>query len=175
LINTKISKHQHDLKNQIFQGSKNMKLSLTRAFVMVALTITGLIFSAGFAKNTYRLAAIAQLKLSPDTAEGTRLVQCTYCHVNNSGNKPWNPFGINLQSTFRNETDSSLSNTVRIKDAMFKVLAKKLDSDNDGYFDALEVFAKTLPGNEASKPDLEPAKLEVQFKDSGGFAQYKAP
>jgi hypothetical protein len=152
-----------------------MKISLTRAFMLVALTITGLIFSAGLAKNTYRLAAIAQFKLSPDTDDGTRLVQCTYCHVNSSGNKPWNPFGINLQSTFRNETDSSLSNTLRIKDALYKVLVKKLDSDNDGYYDALEVFSKTLPGNDASKPSLEVAKLEAQFKDVGGFAQYKAP
>jgi hypothetical protein len=152
-----------------------MKLSVTRAFMLVALTITGLIFSAGLAKNTYRLAAIAQFKLSPDTDDGTRLVQCTYCHVNSSGNKPWNPFGVNLQSTFRNETDSSLSNTLRIKDALYKVLVKRLDSDNDGYYDALEVFSKTLPGNDASKPSLEASKLEAQFKDAGGFAQYKAP
>jgi hypothetical protein len=152
-----------------------MKASVTRVLAMVGLTLIGLVLSVGFAKNTYRLAAITQFKLSPDTEDGTRLVLCTYCHVNNSGNKPWNSFGINLQSTFRNETDTSLSNTIRIKDALFKVLVKKLDSDNDGYYDALEVFAKTLPGNDASKPTLEPAKLEAQFKDAGGFAQYKAP
>ncbi len=152
-----------------------MKLNLTRALAMVALIMSGLIFSAGLAKNTYRLAAIAQFKLSPDTDDGTRLTQCTYCHVNSSGNKPWNPFGINLQSTFKNETDTSLSNTLRIKDALYKVLVKKLDSDSDGYFDALEVFSKTLPGNDSSKPSLEVAKLEAQFKDAGGFAQYKAP
>jgi hypothetical protein len=152
-----------------------MKVNLTRALMLLAFAIAGLIFSAGSAKNTYRLAAIAQFKLSPDTDDGTRLTQCTYCHVNSSGNKPWNPFGINLQSTFKNETDTSLSNTVRIKDALYKVLVKKLDSDNDGYYDALEVFSKTLPGNDSSKPTTEVSKLEALFKDAGGFAQYKAP
>ena len=151
-----------------------MKLTTTRVLLVLCLTLTGLVLGAVQAKNTYRLAAIAQFKLSPDTDDGTRLILCTYCHVNNSGNKPWNPFGINLQTTFRNETDTSLSNTLRIKDALYKVLAKKLDSDNDGYYDALEVFAKTLPGNDASKPTTEFAKLEAQFKDAGGFAQYKA-
>ncbi len=152
-----------------------MKVSVTRVLWMVALTLTGLVLSVGQAKNTYRLAAIGQYKLSADTADGNKLVQCTYCHVNTTGNKPWNSFGTNLQSAFRNETDSNLSNTLRIKDALFKVLIKKLDSDNDGYYDALEVFAKTLPGNDASTPDLEASKLEAQFKDAGGFAQYKAP
>jgi hypothetical protein len=152
-----------------------MKVIVTRVLWMVVLTLTGLVFGVVQAKNTYRLAAIGQYKLSPDTDDGTRLVQCTYCHVNTSGNKPWNPFGINLQSTFKNETDTNLSNTVRIKDALYKVLVKKLDSDNDGYYDALEVFSKTLPGNDASKPSLEVAKIEAQFKDAGGFAQFKAP
>jgi hypothetical protein len=152
-----------------------MKLSVARALTMIVLTCLGLFLSVGLAKNTYRLAAIAQFKLSPDTADGTRLTQCTYCHVNTSGNKPWNPFGINLQTTFKNETDVNLSNIVRIKDALYKVLVKKLDSDNDGYYDALEVFAKTLPGNDSSTPEIDVAKLEAQFKDAGGFAQYKAP
>ena len=151
-----------------------MKLSTTRVLLMVTLVLTGLILGVGQAKNTYRLAAIAQFKLPADTDDGTRLILCTYCHVNNSGNKPWNSFGINLQATFRNETDTSLSNTLRIKDALYKVLAKKIDADNDGYYDALEVFAKTLPGNDASKPSLEALKLEMQFKDAGGFAQFKA-
>ncbi len=150
-----------------------MKFCTTRVLIAVALTLTGLVFGAGQAKNTYRLAAIAQFKLPTDTEDGTRLIQCTYCHVNSSGNKPWNPFGISLQSTFRNETDTSLANGVRIKDALYKVLLKKLDSDNDGYYDALEVFSKTLPGNDSSKPSLDPTKLEAQFKDAGGFAQYK--
>jgi hypothetical protein len=150
-----------------------MKLTTTKMLTLTLLSLSGLLLGVSQAKNTYRLAAITQYKLSPDTDDGTRLTLCTYCHVNNSGNKPWNPFGINLQSTFRNETDTGLSNTVRIKDALYKVLAKKLDSDNDGYYDALEVFAKTFPGNDSSKPSTEAAKLEAQFKDAGGFAQYK--
>jgi hypothetical protein len=130
--------------------------------------------SGGFAKNQYRLAAIAQFKLEPDRDDGTRAVSCTFCHINSTGAQPWNPFGLNLRDTFRKETSPIASSDSRIKEALFKVLTKRLDSDNDGYFDALEVYAGTLPGNKTSTPTRDLNALENAFVASGGFAQFKA-
>ncbi len=143
-------------------------------FVVAGLVALGFA-SSGVAKNQYRLAAVAQFKLEPDREDGTRAVACTYCHINSTGASPWNPFGMNLRETFRKETSPVAPSDTRIKDALYKVLAKKLDSDNDGYIDALEVYAGTLPGNKVNTPTRELKSLEAAFLASGGFAQFKAP
>ena len=145
-------------------------------FFITAVSLLALgLASGGIAKNQYRLAAIAQFKLEPDREDGTRAVACTFCHINSTGASPWNPFGLNLRETFRKETNQIASSDTRIKEALFKVLAKKLDSDGDGYFDALEVYAGTLPGNKVNTPTRSVKDLEAAFTASGGFAQFKAP
>jgi hypothetical protein len=144
-------------------------------FVGVASCVALIFASAGVAKNQYRLAAITQLKLEPDRDDGTRAVGCTYCHINSTGASPWNPFGANLRDTFRKETKTSDSNDTRIKQALFETLRKRLDSDGDGYFDALEVYANTLPGNRLNVPTRDVDELEKLFVASGGFAQFRAP
>jgi hypothetical protein len=143
-------------------------------FVIIGLMALGFA-SSGIAKNQYRLAAIAQFKLDPDREDGTRAVACTYCHINSTGASPWNPFGKNLRDTFRNETNRSGSSDARIKEALYGVLLKKLDSDGDEYIDALEVYAGTLPGNKSSTPTRSEKDLEAAFVASGGYAQFKAP
>jgi hypothetical protein len=150
-----------------------MKFSTKTALLVAALA--GIAFAGAVnAKNSYRLQAIAQYKLEPDRDDGTRVVGCTYCHVNSTGAAPWNPFGFNVRNAFRKES-SSLPSDQRIKEALFKVLLQKLDSDDDGYFDALEVYAGTLPGNKLSVPKRDADDLEKAFTDAGGFAQFKAP
>ncbi len=126
------------------------------------------------AKNSYRLLAIVQYKLEPDKADGTRVTGCTYCHVNNTGAAPWNPFGLQVRDTFRKDTSLDDSTEDRLKEALYKILIKKLDSDGDKYIDALEVYAGTLPGNKNSTPKRDLEDLEDAFTKSGGFAQFKA-
>jgi hypothetical protein len=147
-------------------------------FVGVASCVALFFASAGVAKNQYRLAAIAQLKLEPDRVDGTRAVGCIYCHVNSTGNTPFNSFGGNLREVFRQKskpTDTSEIKMKSFKEALFEVLSKRLDSDGDGYFDALEVYANTLPGNRVSVPTRDADDLEKAFVASGGFAQFRAP
>jgi hypothetical protein len=151
-----------------------MSLTFKQTLIGVGLGAAVLLAGAGNAKNTYRLAAVAQYKLEPDREDGTRVVACTYCHINSTGAAPWNPFGLNLRETFRRES-TSLPSDQRIKNALYKVLVKKLDSDSDGYPDALEVYAGTLPGNSLSSPTRDVDELEKAFTDSGGYAQFKAP
>jgi hypothetical protein len=150
-----------------------MKFSTKTALLVVALA--GIAFAGAVnAKNSYRLQAITQYKLEPDRDDGTRVVGCTYCHINSTGAAPWNPFGLNVRNTFRKES-SALPGDQRIKEALFKVLLLKLDSDDDGYMDALEVYAGTLPGNKLSVPKRAADDLEKAFTDAGGFAQFKSP
>lgn len=144
-------------------------------FVAVAGLLACGFANLGVAKNQYRLAAVVQYKLEPDREDGTKGVACTFCHVNSTGASPWNPFGTNLRNTFRNETDKITSSDSRIKEALYKVLAKKLDSDGDGYYDAIEIYAGTLPGNKVNSPTRSVKDLEAAFVKSGGIDQFKAP
>jgi hypothetical protein len=150
-----------------------MKATVWLAGLAVSILGVGVLSSTN-AKNSYRLLAIVQYKLDPDKPDGTRVTGCTYCHINSTGAAPWNPFGLNVRDTFRKDTDLSEATEDRLKDALYKVLAKKLDSDGDKYMDALEVYAGTLPGNKNSTPKRDLEELEEAFTKSGGFAQFKA-
>ena len=151
-----------------------MSLRFTVKQALILSTLAVLVFTgAGGAKNQYHLAAVAQYRLEPDRDDGTRTVSCTFCPLNSTGASPWNPFGLNLRDTFRKES-ASLSDAERIKDALYKVLVKKLDSDDDGYGDALEIYAGTLPGNSVSTPKRDIGELGKAFVASGGYAQFKA-
>jgi hypothetical protein len=150
-----------------------MKFSAKHGLALAVLLSIGFTGVVG-AKNSYRLIAIAQYKLEPDRDDGTRAVACTYCHVNSTGAAPWNPFGLALRDTFRRESPA-LGSDQRIREALYKVLLRKADSDGDGYLDAWEVYAGTLPGNAQSTPKVDAEELEKRFTDAGGFAQFKAP
>jgi hypothetical protein len=142
--------------------------------LLFALLVPLVFVGASQAKNQYRLAAIVQYKLEGDREDGTRAVACTYCHINSTGAAPWNAFGKNLRDSFRKES-VLMTADMRIKEALYKVLLRKLDSDDDGYTDALEIYAGTLPGNALSVPKREVQELETAFLASGGYAQFKAP
>ena len=149
-----------------------MRFTAKHGLVLAAL-LAATFTTAVTAKNSYRLTAVGQYKLEPDREDGTRAVACTFCHINSTGAAPWNPFGLNLRETFRKESTVQPAD-VRIKAALYKVLLKKLDSDGDGYSDALEIYAGTLPGNALSTPKREVDELERAFTNAGGYAQFKA-
>jgi hypothetical protein len=105
----------------------------------------------------YRTQAVAQFKLDDKTTD------CAYCHVSSSGGAPWNPFGQLVQIKLEGD----------IGKALYEALAAKLDSDEDGYADALEVYAKTLPGDKDSKPKDDVKTLEAAFEKAGGLEPFK--
>jgi hypothetical protein len=113
--------------------------------------------------NSYRLQAIKQLKLEPDRADGTRVVGCVLCHVNADGGDPWNAFGQRLQA----KLDGDFAKT------LLTVLSELRDSDGDGYNDALEIFAKTFPGDAKSVPGMKLEELQQAFEKGGGLEQFK--
>jgi len=60
-----------------------------------------------------------------------------------------------------------------IGDALFEALRSMKDSDGDGYADALEVFAGTLPGDASSKPLVTAQFLMQSLEKAGGIEIYK--
>lgn len=105
----------------------------------------------------YRAMAVKQLHLVD------KRVMCTYCHVNATGGDPWNPFGQEVQNAL----------TENFPQTLYEVLKAKNDADQDGYFDALEVFAGSLPGDKKTMPLVDAQTLETYFEKAGGFELYK--
>ncbi|WP_407569547.1 thrombospondin type 3 repeat-containing protein [Deinococcus altitudinis] len=137
-----------------------------------ALLGAGLLLALGgsvFAMPQFRLTAIRQLhydKLDPLWQYSGKVMGCTFCHVNKGGGAPWNVFGQALQKGFQANPKSNFGQV------LFTVLSANGDSDGDGYPDAIEVFANTLPGDPASHPDTPLAELEQAFAAAGGVAMY---
>jgi hypothetical protein len=90
-------------------------------------------------------------------------VTCQYCHVNAGGGAPWNAFGQELKTL----------NKGNIAKALYDVLEDDTDADKDGYKDALEVFAGTLPGDKNSLPLVNVQTLETNFESAGGLELYQ--
>lgn len=124
---------------------------------------------AALALPKYRLIAAHQLGYDRDDPlwQLTRTVMpCTTCHVRPQGGPPWNAFGESLRAAFRAQPQTSFG------EALYAVLQAKADADGDGYPDALEFFAHTLPGDPKSRPDKTVAQLQAEFERAGGLAQY---
>jgi hypothetical protein len=117
----------------------------------------------------FRLQAIQQLhydRLDPLWEYSGKVMSCTFCHVGKGGGAPWNVFGQALQKGFQINPKS------RFGDVLYTVLKANGDSDGDGYPDATEIYANTLPGDAASHPEQPLAELEKAFAAAGGMAQY---
>jgi hypothetical protein len=90
-------------------------------------------------------------------------VTCGYCHTNPGGGSGWNAFGTQLKTL----------NKGNIAKALYDVLENDTDADKDGYKDALEVFAGTLPGDKNSLPLVDAQTLETNFESAGGLELYQ--
>ena len=128
-----------------------------------------LILSPASSMPAFRLAAIQQLHYDvgePLWQYSGKVMACTFCHVNKSGGAPWNSFGQALQKGFQTNPKA------RFGEVLYGVLAANGDADGDGYPDAVEVFAHSLPGDASSKPDKPLPELEAGFAAAGGVSQY---
>ena len=129
-------------------------LALVPAFVALGLPLAS-------AKPSFVPVTSMQLKLQPSS------VGCIYCHLRPSGGNGWNAFGTAMKAQYNGAASADIGA------ALYLTLKANKDSDGDGFSDALEVFAKTLPGDAKSKPAKAKAALEAEFKKAGGVEQYK--
>jgi hypothetical protein len=124
----------------------------------VLLTFTALQWNSDSnAFPAYRQQLVTQYHLVD------KRVTCQYCHVNAGGGAPWNAFGTEVKAL----------NKGNIAKALYDVLEDDTDADKDGYKDALEVFAGTLPGDKASMPLVNAQTLETNFESAGGLELYQ--
>jgi hypothetical protein len=127
------------------------------ALAVVSLTPTS-------AKNAYRLQAQEQYKL---VGADKKEIGCAYCHTAPTGGSNWNKFGNELRTLYFGDAKRDISQ------ALYLALKADKDSDGDGFKDALEIIAKTEPGNDKSKPTKTVAALEAELKTAGGVDAFK--
>lgn len=124
-----------------------------------ALVLAVGMFAPTSARNAYRLQAIQQYQVTS--------MNCQYCHQAASGGGNWNKFGQAMREIYLGTAKRDIGVT------LYEVLKANKDSDGDGYSDVLEVVAKTLPGDEKSKPTKTVAALEAELKALGGVDHFK--
>jgi hypothetical protein len=127
--------------------------------------LTTIAFSGAGARSSYGNLTLNQYKLEKDPT--ITKAGCKFCHSTAFGGGAWNKFGIALKAQWDGVAER------KIQDALFLVLKENKDSDADGYSDALEIVAKTLPGDAKSKPSATVADLEAQLKKLGGVEAFK--
>jgi hypothetical protein len=131
----------------------------------LASVLTALAFSGAGARSSYGNLTLSQYKLEKDPA--MTKAGCKLCHTTAFGGGTWNKFGAALKAQWEGAGGK------KIQDALYLVLKEKKDSDGDGFNDALEVVAKTLPGDAKSKPSATVADLEAELKKLGGVDVFK--
>ncbi len=133
--------------------------------IVCASILTTLAYSLAGARSSYSTLAFSQYLLEKDVS--ITKSSCKFCHSNAFGGGTWNKFGAALKTQWDGAANR------KIQDALYLVLKENKDSDADGYSDALEVVAKTLPGDAKSKPSATVVELEVQLKKLGGVEAFK--
>lgn len=137
--------------------------TLSAGLALFGLT---LLVPLALARPPYREQAIRQFHIEGPTWS-KKTMACTYCHVNAGGGAPWNLFGQGVRASL----GESSFKTIDV--ALYDVLAAGQDADGDGYPDAVEVYARTLPGDPESHPTEALADLEQKFGAAGGVEQYR--
>lgn len=129
---------------------------------------------AALALPKYRLQAITQFHLDDGSglaALDRRVMSCSYCHVKDSGGAPWNPFGEAIRATFK--ANAEAGGKAKFPEILSTLLESGGDADGDTYPDALEVWAKTLPGDAESKPSEALETVQAEFEAAGGAGQFR--
>jgi hypothetical protein len=156
----------------IDQAEKNSTVTLNSMKpAHVVLTLFGLsilagIFSSGRALARPVYLAIMEHQYGIREDKAARASTCAYCHTDLEGSD-WNGFGLELRNTFKQE------GAKRLPESLYLVLKRNKDSDEDGYSDLLEVYAKTLPGDPESKPNESVKVLAAQLEAEGGVDLFK--
>nr|WP_246363475.1 hypothetical protein [Deinococcus budaensis] len=118
----------------------------------------------------YRTQAAQQLghdKDDPLWQLSGKVMPCVTCHTRPQGGQGWNAFGERLRAGFREQP------TAKFGAVLFAVLEEGADADGDGFPDALEFYARTLPGDPKSRPAQALALLQAEFGKAGGLNQYR--
>ena len=147
------------------KGKGNLEGAPMRA-LFVFIVISSMIFGVSLvsARSGFDPVMYKQLKLEDRVGTVLEKSSCQLCHMNARGGAPWNPFGLAI-GKFR-------AKRLPIDKAVYEALKLEMDVDKDGFTDALEVFAGTMPGDANSKPLETLEVLKSKFDVAGGVTQY---
>jgi len=114
----------------------------------------GVCLADGAAQNASAMPAFPPIvssayALKPDGTLAKAVQSCGFCHVA-SGPPKRNPYGADLKTALEQAHTRVLSAAI-----LHSIDAK--DSDGDGFTNAAEIAADTLPGDPASRPAGQPA------------------
>jgi hypothetical protein len=140
------------------------KLEGSPVRVLVVFIVISSLISAVSARSSFDPVMYKQLKLEDRVGTALEKSSCQLCHMKARGGAPWNPFGLAI-GKFR-------AKRLPIDQAVFEALKLEADVDKDGFSDALEVFAGTMPGDANSKPTETLEVLKTKFDAAGGVTQY---
>ena len=134
--------------------------------LFVFIVILSMIFGVSLvsARSGFDPVMYKQLKLEDRVGTVLEKSSCQLCHMNARGGAPWNPFGLAI-GKFR-------AKRLPIDKAVYEALKLEMDVDKDGFTDALEVFAGTMPGDTNSKPTQTFEVLKTKFEVAGGVMLY---
>jgi hypothetical protein len=139
-----------------------------RALVFIVISSLSMSLISGSslvsARSGFDPIMYKQLKLEDRVGTALEKSSCQLCHMNARGGAPWNPFGLAI-GKFR-------AKRMPIDQAVFEALKLEADVDKDGFTDALEVFAGTMPGDANSKPTETLELLKTKFEVARGVTQY---
>ncbi|WP_231557315.1 hypothetical protein [Deinococcus sp. YIM 77859] len=148
---------------------------MDRVTARLGAALAGLVLlsaPAALALPKYRLQAAQQLghdRDDPLWQLSGRVMPCVTCHLRPQGGEGWNAFGESLRAGFRQHPGAKFG------DVLYSVLTAEADADGDSYPDALEFYARTLPGDPNSRPQRPLADLQAEFERAGGLKQYAPP
>ncbi len=126
---------------------------------MKPLSVLGItcfaLLSVALARNGFETASYKTLKLERVATSALARAKCQICHVNASGDAPWNSFGLAVG--FWRGTKQS------VPDAVYSAVRYGGDSDRDGFPDVLEKFVGSNPSNKDSKPSEKLVDIQKRF------------
>jgi hypothetical protein len=158
--------HPSDVKRISIFKPEGSPVRVLFVFIVISSLISGLIAGSSLvsARSSFDPVMYKQLKLEDRVGTALEKSSCQLCHMNARGGAPWNPFGLAI-GKFR-------AKRLPIDKAVFEALKLEADMDKDGFTDALEVFAGTMPGDANSKPGETLEVLKSKFDAAGGVTQY---
>ena len=136
-----------------------------RLLAAVALGVAG-VATVARARPVYHPQLLEQFQLEDDLV--ARRASCAYCHASAERVEGLNPFGRAVLVALAGGGEE------RLGEALHRTLRAGRDADGDGYRDALEVVARTLPGDPRSRPVQSRAALEKRLRALGGPAYFRS-
>ncbi len=150
-----------------YTENKSMKLTTTLLWCLGLGFVGAAVQQSAQARPLHGIQMLYQYNLRSDLV--ARRASCQYCHIERNGGEGWNAFGTLVRQKFFGAADRKFNY------ALYMALTTNQDSDGDGFTDAQEVYSRTLPGSNESKPPAIASDIQASFDLAGGVDRLFSP